>query len=194
MRTEFERNKLQKSLLDLQNDYDRIKSDNDDLTQKNFQLTQQSTVLVEQLRNFEKESFEIQTKIKRGLEVENENKTHGEAISTLKDNERDYARQIDKLNQDLALKNSELNRATGKVETLQSYNQTIEHEVTDLRNKVSQLNAELHSGQSETIKAEHKKNQHEVELFDLKKQIQVLRDENKKATADLSISQRELAD
>lgn len=122
MRTEFERNKLQKSLLDLQNDYDRIKSDNEELTQKNFQLTQQSTVLVEQLRNFEKESFEIQTKIKRGLEVENENKTHGEAISTLRDNERDLARQIDKLNQDLALKNSELNRATGKVETLQSYN------------------------------------------------------------------------
>tara|TARA_B110000285_G_scaffold233971_1_gene309363 strand:- start:342 stop:485 length:144 start_codon:yes stop_codon:yes gene_type:complete len=46
----------------------------------------------------------------------------------------------------------------GKVETLQSYNQTIEHEVTDLRNRVSQLNEEIHGGQSETIKHEHKKN------------------------------------
>jgi len=33
-------------------------------------------VLVEQIREFEKQSFEIQTKIKRGYEVENENKTH----------------------------------------------------------------------------------------------------------------------
>lgn len=87
-----------------------------------------------------------------------------------------------------------MNRANGKVETLQSYNTTIEHEVKDLRNKVAQLNAEIHNGQSETIKAEHQKNQHEVELFDLQKQIQVLRDENKKATADLAISQKELAD
>ena len=31
-RTEFERNKLQKNLMDLQNDYDRIKSDNEELT------------------------------------------------------------------------------------------------------------------------------------------------------------------
>jgi len=31
-RTEFERNKLQKNLMDLQNDYDRIKSDNGELT------------------------------------------------------------------------------------------------------------------------------------------------------------------
>lgn len=31
-RTEFERNKLQKNLMDLRNDYDRIKSDNEELT------------------------------------------------------------------------------------------------------------------------------------------------------------------
>lgn len=87
-----------------------------------------------------------------------------------------------------------MNRANGRVETLQSYNQTIEHEVTDLRNKVTQLNEEIHSGQSETIKQEHKKNQHEIELFDLKKQIQAMRDDIKKQVSDLSISQKELAD
>ena len=52
-------------------------------------------MLIEQLQNFEKESFEIQTKIKRGLETENENRNHGEAISSLKDQERDALRQID---------------------------------------------------------------------------------------------------
>lgn len=95
-----------------------MKSDNEELTKKNLELTQQTGLLVEQLRNFEQESFEIQTKIKRGLEVENENKNAGKAISNLKDNERDLQRQIDSLNQQLALKNSEVNRANGKVETL----------------------------------------------------------------------------
>ena len=44
---------------------------------------------MEQLKQFERETFEIETKIKRGLEYESENKSHGQAISSLKDTERD---------------------------------------------------------------------------------------------------------
>jgi len=75
-------------------------------------------VLIEQIRNFEKESFEIQMKVKKGIEAENENKTHGEAISSMRNNERDLQRQIDTLNQQMTLKNSELDRFKGKIETL----------------------------------------------------------------------------
>ena len=133
-------------------------------------------------------------KVKKGIEVENENKTHGEAISSLKNQERDLQRQIDTLNQQMTLKNSELDRFKGKMETLQSYNSTLETEVADLRNKVAALNGQIHSGQTDTIKQEHAKNQQEIEIFDLKKQLQVLKEENKKQTADYAISQKELAE
>ena len=73
---------------------------------------------MEQLRKFEQESFEIQMKVKKGIEAENDNKTHGEAISSLKYQERDLQRQIDTLNQQMTLKNSELDRFKGKIETL----------------------------------------------------------------------------
>ena len=77
------------------------------------------------------------------------------------------------LNQQLTLKKSEVDRANGKIETLSSYNMTLEKEVTELRNKMSDLNNEIHNGQNETIKFEHKKNQQELEIFDLKKQLEV---------------------
>jgi|DEB0MinimDraft_12_1074336.scaffolds.fasta_scaffold06500_3 hypothetical protein len=47
VRSEFEKNKLQKQVLDIQNDLDRLKSDNEELTTSNFTLTEQNTILVE---------------------------------------------------------------------------------------------------------------------------------------------------
>lgn len=80
---------MQKSLVELQNDHDLTKTDLQQAQDQNKQLAQQNAVLIEQIRNFEKESFEIQMKVKKGIEAENENKTHGEAISNLKYQERD---------------------------------------------------------------------------------------------------------
>ena len=57
-----------------------------------MRVSDQNNLLVEQIRNFEKESFEIQTKVKRGLEYEGENKMHGQAIGALKDRERELQR------------------------------------------------------------------------------------------------------
>ena len=91
-------------------------------------------------------------KVKKGIEAENDNKAQGDAISSLRTQERDAQRQIDTLNQHLTLKNSELDRFKGKIETLQSYNSTLETEVGDLRNKVAGLNEQIHSGQTDTIK------------------------------------------
>jgi len=107
--------------------------------------------------------------VKRGLEADAESKTAGAAISSLKDTERELQRGLDQANQKMTLKNSELDRASGKIETLNSYNETLEREIADLRNKVATLNSEIHEGQSATIKQEHAKNQQEIEVFDLKK-------------------------
>lgn len=191
-RTEFERDKLQRAQIDLQNDYERVRADYQEVSDQNLVLTQQNAVLVGQLRNFEKESFEIQTKVKRGLEADAESKTAGAAISSLKDTERELQRGLDQANQKMTLKNSELDRASGKIETLNSYNETLEREIADLRNKVATLNSEIHEGQSATIKQEHAKNQQEIEVFDLKKQVQVLKEDNKRQASDLAASQKEL--
>ena len=75
VKTEFERQKMSKQVMELQNDVERLKSDNDDLTTQNFSLTEQNTLLVEQIKNFEKQSFEIQAKLQRGLEINSENQT-----------------------------------------------------------------------------------------------------------------------
>jgi hypothetical protein len=47
---------------------------------------------VEQIKNFEKQSFEIQTKIKRGFEIESENRNNDQFISNLKDRESESLR------------------------------------------------------------------------------------------------------
>lgn len=92
VRTEFERNKLQKQLMDLQNDQERNNQDYQEVADKNSQLTMQNQKLIEQLRNFEKESFELEARIKRGLEAENDNKNYNQSISHLKDGERELNR------------------------------------------------------------------------------------------------------
>ena len=46
----------------------------------------------------------------------------------------------------MVLKDSDLDRARGKIETIQSYNQTLEKEVQDSRNKLANLNDEIHNG------------------------------------------------
>lgn len=82
-------------MLELQNDFDRVQFDLDEAQAENTKICQQNMVLIEQIRNFEQESFEIQMRIKKGHDIEHENKSHGEAISSLRDTERDLKRQVD---------------------------------------------------------------------------------------------------
>ena len=89
MKTEYDKQKLTKQVVELQNDLDRFKANNEDLTTQNFTLTEQNTLLVEQIRNFEKQSFEIHAKIKKTHELEGENQSNDQYISNLKDKEAD---------------------------------------------------------------------------------------------------------
>jgi len=49
------------------------------------------------LKVFERESFEIQTKIRRGFEVEKENENIAKTVESLRNNERELHRQIEEL-------------------------------------------------------------------------------------------------
>ena len=70
----------------------------------------------------------------------------------------------------------------------------MEKEVKEWREKVERLNNEIHNGQSQTINVEHKKNQYEIEIIDLKQTITVQKNEMSKLSADMSLSQKELCE
>ena len=88
----------------------------------------------------------------------------------------------------MALKNSEVDRLNGKMESMKSYSETLEKETSDLRSQVAKLNNEINEGANSTIKQEHKKNQQEIEIFDLKKQLSVARDDNKRLVAEIAVA------
>ena len=68
----------------------------------------------------------------------------------------------------MTLKDSDLVRATGKIDTINAYNTTLEAEIKESRAKIAELNNQIHSRETSTIQHEHKKNQQEIEIFDLK--------------------------
>ena len=74
---------------------------------------------------------------------------------------------------------------------MQAYVSTLEAEIKESRSKVETLNNEIHSGEANTIQQEHKKNQQEIEIFDLKEQLQSQKNEIKQQQADLAVSQKE---
>lgn len=94
--------------------------------------------------------------------MESENKNIDQHVSTLKDREAELQRQINALSQKMILKDSEIIRANGKIETLQAYANTLEAEVKDSRQRIDSLGNEIHNGQSSNIQQEHKKNQQEI--------------------------------
>ena len=92
---------------------------------------------MQQLALFEKDSFEIQARVKRGIEAERENQQKEETMGTMKDKERDLARQLAKMSTENDLKQSEIERLQSKIETIQSYNSTLEKEISEVRGQVT---------------------------------------------------------
>ena len=101
---------------------------------------------------FEKDSFEIQHRVKRGIEAERDNQQKEVTMENMKDKERDLERQLNKMATDNELKASEIERLHGKIETIQSYNSTLEKDISEVRAQISQLNSKVADGQDETMK------------------------------------------
>jgi hypothetical protein len=51
--------------------------------------------LIQQLSLFEKDSFEIQAKVKRGIELSNQSEQAERTVSEMRDRERDLIRQLE---------------------------------------------------------------------------------------------------
>jgi len=92
--------------------------DTQELSEGYQQLVKEKNALMQQLAVFEKDSFEIQARVKRGLEAERDNQHKEATLGTMKDKERDLERQFNKVVTDCELKQSEIERLHAKIETI----------------------------------------------------------------------------
>ena len=69
-RGEFERNKLTQKVRELETQLQMGRKDTEELAQNYQKMVQEKNVLMQQLALFEKDSFEIQARVKRGIEAE----------------------------------------------------------------------------------------------------------------------------
>ena len=69
-RSEFERNKLTQKVRELETQLSMARKDTEELGKSYQAMVQEKAKLMEQLALFEKDSFEIQTRVKRGLEAQ----------------------------------------------------------------------------------------------------------------------------
>ena len=98
----------------------------------------------------------------------------------MKDKERDLARQLAKLSTENDLKQSEIERLQSKIETIQSYNSTLEKEISEVRGQVTSLNSKVNEGQDVSLKNQNDKNKAEIQIVDLKQNLTLIKDENKR--------------
>jgi predicted nucleic acid-binding Zn-ribbon protein len=64
-----------------------------------------------------------------------------------------------------------------RLETVQSYNDTLEKEISETREQVARLSAQLNDGQDITLKSQNEKTKIEVQVVDLQQNLTLLKDE-----------------
>lgn len=67
------------------------------------------------------------------------------------------------------MKENEIERFKGQSQNVTSFSKSLEREISDLRDEVQRLNDIINNTQNDTLRTEHKKNQFEIEIIDLKK-------------------------
>lgn len=63
---------------------------------------------------------------------------------------------------EIELKTNEISRLHQKLETVQSYNATLEKDISEQRESVARLNSTISNGQDETLKNQNSKNRAEL--------------------------------
>jgi len=94
----------------------------------------------------------------------------------------------------LKFKEGELERVKGTLESSTKMTRDLEKEVQELREEVQRLNSHLNEGKTTTIKSEQQKNHAEIEVLDLKKQLQMEREDNRRGESDLHQLKKEYED
>ena len=192
-RGEFEKNKLNQKVRDLETQLQISAKDTQELSESYQKMVKEKNALMQQLTMFEKDSFEIQTRVKRGLEAERDVQEKQVVMENMKDKERDLERELNKQKTDCELKQSEIERLHAKIETIQSYNSTLEKEISEVRAQVSELNSKVSDGADQTVKNQNMKNKAELQIVDLKQNLTLVKDENTRLQNDLGQSQKDLS-
>ena len=191
-RGEFERNKLNQKVRELETQLLMSRKDTEELSVSYQKLVQEKNQLMQQLTLFEKDSFEIQARVKRGLEAEREVQTQGNQVENLKDQKRDVERQLEQKTTETELKQNEILRLHQKLETVQSYNATLEKDISETREQVAKLNGEVNNGQDVTLKTQNMKDKAELQIVDLQQSLTLLKDEKMRMQNDFGQCQKDL--
>ena len=75
---------------------------------------------------------------------------------------------------------------------MQSYNTTLEKDISETREQVAQLNSEINNGQDQTTKAQNQKGKAEIQIVDLQQSLTMMKDEKMRLQNDLGQCQKEL--
>lgn len=98
---------------------------------------------MQQLAQFEKDSFEIQAKVRRGIDLSKESEKVERTVGELRERERDLVRQLEQLQVQMELKQSELERVTSKANSAQAYAKSLEQDLQEARDEICQLSSQL---------------------------------------------------
>lgn len=79
------------------------------------------------------------------------------------------------------------------METVQSYNATLEKDIAETREQVASLNAQMNDGQDATLKSQNAKNKAELQIVDLEQSLTLAKDERQRLQNDLAQSRKDLA-
>lgn len=94
-RGEFERNKLTQKVRELETQLQMSRKDTQELSENYQKMVQEKTALMQQLALFEKDSYEIQARVRRGIEAEKDVFAKEQTVESLKDQKRDVERSLE---------------------------------------------------------------------------------------------------
>ena len=127
---------------------------------------------------FERESFEIQAKIRRGFEVERENENITKTVENVRTKERELTKQVEELRGQLRQKEQEIERLQSRNENVNYWQKSTEQELAQAREEIQKLTEIINNTKNDELKQEQRKNVQELELLDLRKSLTALRDEH----------------
>ena len=94
MRNDYERSRLQLRVSELQAEAEAARGEKAALEVQYRGVLGHNQRMVEQLKELERDSYEIQSRVRRGIEVERENENIAKSVEQQREKERDMARMI----------------------------------------------------------------------------------------------------
>jgi len=106
---------------ELQNELDIKRNDLDALQRKQTQVESENQKLLDQLRDFERESYEINARIRKGMDVEKENETVGRQLDAMRSRERELEREVEELQREVKKKEKQIEKEQARAETMERH-------------------------------------------------------------------------